>query len=341
MPTSTIIQKRKSETRIILSKLLCTLLLIPFASKRISAQDVYKWLELRYFFEVTDVPPPNYITLTNLIREIIPEARLLRSDHCLQFLRKHSVRQIQGIALFKNQFREIEDSTLALAALLTGLNESYLDKSDLAGAGRISVMQAFVCGLRIDALIDERFRMPENLRCLQLWIRRDLTYISTLFKDLSETYLVPIDLYERIYSMLIDYFSAIRRIEIPLKERTTVYRHPFAVSKSQWIVLRSDLRKTEALNPAIRTNIIPPDYPVYLPAEVSNLSSPIAYIEKKLPDRISDDTNHSTKHLVRKGETLTKIAGKYGVTIEDIKHANSLKSDKITEGQTLVIPAKK
>ncbi len=45
-------------------------------------------------------------------------------------------------------------------------------------------------------------------------------------------------------------------------------------------------------------------------------------------------------HTVTKGETLSAIAGKYGVTIEQIRDANNLTNDIIKVGDKLVIPAK-
>lgn len=45
-----------------------------------------------------------------------------------------------------------------------------------------------------------------------------------------------------------------------------------------------------------------------------------------------------TKHKVVKGESLYKIATKYGVTVDAIKSANNLKSDNIQAGQMLTIP---
>lgn len=49
-------------------------------------------------------------------------------------------------------------------------------------------------------------------------------------------------------------------------------------------------------------------------------------------------TGRSTKHLIRKGDTLSGIARKYGTTVAKIKAANGLKSDLIREGRTLTIP---
>ncbi len=47
------------------------------------------------------------------------------------------------------------------------------------------------------------------------------------------------------------------------------------------------------------------------------------------------------QHRVGKGETLGRIAGKYGVTIAQVKKWNKLRSDKIRKGQTLRIEQRK
>ena len=51
--------------------------------------------------------------------------------------------------------------------------------------------------------------------------------------------------------------------------------------------------------------------------------------------------NKPTKYTVRKGDTLSKIANKHGVTIQQLRDANGIKGDNIREGQSLTIPAKK
>lgn len=43
-------------------------------------------------------------------------------------------------------------------------------------------------------------------------------------------------------------------------------------------------------------------------------------------------------HKVKRNECLSKIAKKYGVSVQAIKSANNLKGDRIIEGQNLVIP---
>lgn len=46
----------------------------------------------------------------------------------------------------------------------------------------------------------------------------------------------------------------------------------------------------------------------------------------------------SVKYVVKKGDTVERIAGRYGTTVSKLKAANGLKSDLIRIGQTLTIP---
>ena len=49
-------------------------------------------------------------------------------------------------------------------------------------------------------------------------------------------------------------------------------------------------------------------------------------------------TSRSVRHTVKKGDTLSGIAKRYGSSVSRIKAANGLKSDMIRDGRTLVIP---
>lgn len=48
----------------------------------------------------------------------------------------------------------------------------------------------------------------------------------------------------------------------------------------------------------------------------------------------------ATTHTVRKGENLSKIAKRYGVSVQAIRDANNIKNDRINVGQKLKIPVK-
>jgi LysM repeat protein len=55
----------------------------------------------------------------------------------------------------------------------------------------------------------------------------------------------------------------------------------------------------------------------------------------------ASDTNSSGQtYSVKSGDSLTKIAGQFGVTIKALRSANNLKTDKIVVGQKLAIPGK-
>lgn len=55
---------------------------------------------------------------------------------------------------------------------------------------------------------------------------------------------------------------------------------------------------------------------------------------------ISAYATGAERHVVAKGDTLTSIADKYGVTVEELTRANQLRdADAINPGQTLIVPS--
>ena len=58
-----------------------------------------------------------------------------------------------------------------------------------------------------------------------------------------------------------------------------------------------------------------------------------------VPTPVSTEADYEI-YEVQKGETLSVIATAYGVTVQDIKKANNLKSDMLQIGQKLKIPKK-
>jgi len=52
------------------------------------------------------------------------------------------------------------------------------------------------------------------------------------------------------------------------------------------------------------------------------------------------DRDQTRIHMVKRGDTLFEISRKFGVSIEDIKTANSLRSNALSVGQTLRIPGR-
>ena len=66
-------------------------------------------------------------------------------------------------------------------------------------------------------------------------------------------------------------------------------------------------------------------------------------IRRYLKDHAQSDmllaaSGSSSRHVIRRGETLSTIANYYQVRVRDLRRANALKSDKIRAGQVLMIP---
>ncbi len=59
------------------------------------------------------------------------------------------------------------------------------------------------------------------------------------------------------------------------------------------------------------------------------------------PKKVPPTKPETIKYKIKKGDTLTKIANKYHVSVVDLKKWNNLKNDNIFEGQTLIIKKKK
>lgn len=79
--------------------------------------------------------------------------------------------------------------------------------------------------------------------------------------------------------------------------------------------------------------------------EANNLSSNNLKVGQKLKvpqaKKIADNTNSSSTHVVRSGESLYLIAERYGITVNELKKANSITDNRIKPGLKLTIPQKK
>lgn len=58
------------------------------------------------------------------------------------------------------------------------------------------------------------------------------------------------------------------------------------------------------------------------------------------PQPIPTPIVEERKHVIQKGDNLWKIARKYHVSIDALREANHLESDKLREGKTLILPSK-
>lgn len=121
--------------------------------------------------------------------------------------------------------------------------------------------------------------------------------------------------------------------------------------------LNIPIEELRILNPQYRKDIIPGDikpYALRLPSQLvynylmfadtinaaSRALAPRSTVELGGRTIVSGEgtyKNVTKRHKVRKGETLASIAGLYGVTVNQIKKWNGLKSSKLRRGATLKI----
>ncbi len=111
-------------------------------------------------------------------------------------------------------------------------------------------------------------------------------------------------------------------------------------------VARPTVKNTRIVEPVDRPKTTKPiaqtETPttVEAPARNSNMgSSSTGSVTKKDSDSKNKKNSGTTttKYKVKKGDTLSRIASKHHVSVKDLKRWNNLKSDKIREGQTLII----
>jgi membrane-bound lytic murein transglycosylase D len=92
----------------------------------------------------------------------------------------------------------------------------------------------------------------------------------------------------------------------------------------------------ELLNPELRRGVTPPDIKNY------SMRVPVGYSERFVAaydDIPSEKNTNWVRHKIRRGETVSTIARRYGVSMASIVQANSLgRKKRIYAGKTLTIP---
>lgn len=100
---------------------------------------------------------------------------------------------------------------------------------------------------------------------------------------------------------------------------------------------QTDTEEIEVAEPA-PTTVKPAEQPKAKP-EPKQKEQPKTKEQPKKRNH-SDDAGIITKHTVRSGESLYKIATDNGITVDELKAANNLTNDAVKAGQILVIPVK-
>jgi len=92
----------------------------------------------------------------------------------------------------------------------------------------------------------------------------------------------------------------------------------------------------ERLNPELLRGVTPPDISEYILRIPKGKAEAFAAVYESIP---TEKASSWTRHRVRRGETLSSIARKYGVSLSAVLDANKIgRSRRIYAGQTLTIP---
>ena len=94
------------------------------------------------------------------------------------------------------------------------------------------------------------------------------------------------------------------------------------------------LDNMEDMNPMYYRGVTPPDRPAWVRVPVGTADSVTARLAA-LPEH---ERVTVVMHIVSRGETLSRVAHRYGVSVVDIQTANRMNSNRLRPGQRLVIP---
>ena len=71
---------------------------------------------------------------------------------------------------------------------------------------------------------------------------------------------------------------------------------------------------------------------------INNLKSNLLSIGQRI--KIKESNDNQNIYIVKKGDTLYKIANMYGTTVDNLKALNNLKNNNLSIGQNLIVPSK-
>ncbi|MCC6601099.1 MAG: LysM peptidoglycan-binding domain-containing protein [Crocinitomicaceae bacterium] len=259
-----------------------------------------------------------------------------------------------------------------LSLLLSGLNPHFTDKNNRAGLWALDYTIARKYGLRVDSLIDERrggdFTCDKTMEYLSdlyhkyngdhakvlLSFYKSNAYVLNAENSGTATFLEAVDPdgtdFLRFFIYSAKLFEAVT-IENQLSNYFDIlglYEGVFFKSDVREEALiqltESDAFIMKQINPVYCGNTIEGSYrrvPFMLHHESAEK---FRQLEQDIYNWKPPQTHEIEKrvfHVVKKGETLGKIAAKYNVSSAQIKKWNKLKRDFLRTGQKLLIIKKK
>ena len=146
---------------------------------------------------------------------------------------------------------------------------------------------------------------------------------------------VPLILASAILSRNPEKYGFSTEFEPPLNYATITVSKPLDL-RSVAKALNTTVEEIKKLNPALKGNRTPARYPNFVLKVPTGDPEQYALIEKLPP---AQTITANGKHKVEQGDTLSGLAGKYGVRLADLQEVNSLSSKSILRiGMLIEIP---
>lgn len=226
-----------------------------------------------------------------------------------------------------------------LPLTLSGMRSSYC-QGDRCGVWQLPTLTAMHYGLSIDGDRDERFDV-EASTCAALDCLNDLYqqygdwWYSILAYTNSPVALQHALIYHGEAPQLWDFrdYNLLPNTQVIDEFIACVY----LASESQLKFVEID---EPVIKKAIETTEWHTSNAINTTKTAISVETPIKNNTAKSNKTVSSTPSSGSvtpKYKIKKGDTLSKIASKYHVRVSDLKKWNKLKSDRIIEGQTLII----
>lgn len=290
-----------------------------------------------------------------------------------KYFEKWSMRSQNYMTMLRSILKEngLPEDLSYIAFIESGINPTAKSRANAVGMWQFIKGTATRYGLRVDSWVDERMD-PEKATYAAA------KYFKNLYSQFGHWYLAAAGynagegkIVRAVKNHKTDDFWKLAEKRRPLKRETKEYVPKYLaamliskdptnygfeeveysenlpyekVKVEQATDLRviaeaagTSLEEIRELNPELIRMFTPPNYPGYqVKVPVGSSERFYGYMENLQTERVAFQM-----HKVRRGETLAKIAKRYGSSIQPIVYVNNLKSTRyVKPGTTLAIPVK-
>lgn len=178
-------------------------------------------------------------------------------------------------------------------------------------------------------------RIRDNRGCESFWEMRDRGYLPSETSEYVPKVLAALEVARSPKRYGIDVAKS-----APTKFDTIQVTRPISL-KAVAQLTNSDIDTIKELNPALKRGVVPPDgYEVRLP-EGTRDQFTVALASYREPEPMVFAARSRGTYTVRRGDTLGRIASRYGVSVQSLARANNIRGrNGLRSGQRLRIPGR-